>query len=300
MVCRNCNRVIPDGNTYCMYCGAPTVEDLPATIPVGAPRPEPAIEDIPAMPYGGTVPLMEEPPMVFPEEAAGNVPVEPVMATAPVDYAIPTPPAQNPVVNVTPAAPGGLQAIMELGKKFWLPILAVALVIIVVMGISLGSLKGKLAEAEEALSSSEKSYEDKLNELEGTVGEQKQTIADQKEQIEDLQMDADAYHEMYRAMNDYPVGKGAHHFQASERLVVVKNGNTNAKFTLTANWATATDVEDIVVEYTSDCAMISFDRETWYTDTTLTVIPREPGFTVATFHNKLDSEVFSVLILVLE
>lgn len=294
MVCRSCNRVLAEGTSYCLYCGAPQVEDLPETLPVGVPRPEPAKPEfvpveVAVMPYGETVPLMEEPPMAFPEESAVTAPVEVPLVSA------------NPVPVSEPAAPAAnTRKILDIVQKFVIPgIAVVALILAVVFGISNSKLKGELESAKKARLSSEEKYQEQIEELEATVDEQEQTVEEIKAQLKDLQIDAQTYNAMVKAMTEHEIGFGTHTFQASDKFVVAKKGFTGTKVTLTAYW-NKEESATVYVEHSSSCAELFFDKDSWNKTVTMTVQPKEVGFTVATFSNSVDDTTFSILILVVE
>lgn len=297
MVCRNCNRSLPDGTSYCHYCGAHQIEDLPPTVPVGMPKPEPISVnphlDVPPMAYGETVPVEDLPP-VMPEP----VPVFDAQtpATAPVKY---PEPGNIPAAPVSPPPAGGAAGILEKLGKFALPLAAVLLVVAIVLGVSNKNLKKQLEEAESASTGISGEYEEILAQLEETIGQQEQTIADQQTRMEALQSDADAYTAMVKAMTEHEIAFGSHTFQASDRFVVAKKGYTGTKITLTAHWNNE-EHPTIYVKHSSDCASVSFDKDSWNKNVTLTVLPKEVGFTVATFSNSVDDTTFSVLILVVE
>lgn len=304
MVCRNCNRVLPDDTSYCLYCGASTVEDLPATMPVGVPRPE-ATEEAP---YGATAPVVDMPPVVFPE----TEPVKPI-ATAPVNMGgvpvMETVPVQPPVMQVdypvpprkpeNPVSAGGAAGILELAKKFGLALAAVLLVVVVVLLVSNSNLKKELAEAQDLQSGAVQNYKNQIRDLETTLQQKEQTIAELQDIADEMKLDADTYNNMVKAMTEHEIGVGSFNFQVSDRFVVAKKGYTGTKVTLTAHWSKE-DNAKVYVEHSSDCAKLSFDKETWNKTITMTVLPQEVGFTVATFTNSVDDTSFSVLILVVE
>lgn len=274
MVCRNCNRNLPEGTSYCHYCGAHQIEDIPPTAPAG---------------MGG--PYSEIPPVV-PE-------------TTPVNYGVPTPPtapvnyAQDEKAPVSPPPAGGSAGILEKLSKFALPLAAILLVVAIVMGVSNAGLKKKLEKAESASAGIREEYEEALEELEETVSQQNKTLGEQRALMEALQSDADAYNAMVKAMTEHEIAFGSHTFQASDRFVVAKKGYTGTKITLTAYW-NKEDNGKVYVEHSSDCAEVSFDKDSWNKNVTMTVLPKEVGFTVATFSNSVDDTSFSVLILVVE
>lgn len=296
MVCRNCNRNLPEGTSYCHYCGAHQIEDLPPTVPVGMPKPDPIsvnpYAEVSPLAYGETVPANDLPP-VIPETVpvfGGQPPV------APVTF----PEVGNlPVNPVSPPPPGGAAGILDKLGKFALPLAAILLVVAIVLGVSNAGLKKKLEKAESASAGIQEEYEEALEELEETISQQNQTLAEQQDKMEALQSDANAYTAMVKAMTEHEIAFGSHTFQASERFVVAKKGYTGTKITLTAHW-NKEENGTVYVEHSSDCAEVSFDKDSWTKNVTMTVLPKEVGFTVATFSNSVDDTTFSVLILVVE
>ena len=66
-------------------------------------------------------------------------------------------------------------------------------------------------------------------------------------------------------------------------------------FTLTAHWSAGGTVE---TTYSGSSALVSFDEDSWYSSTGITITPMRKGITAVTFSNSVDSNTFKVLIIV--
>ena len=108
---------------------------------------------------------------------------------------------------------------------------------------------------------------------------------------------ADLYDHICRYMDSGNIGYAANNFCSSESIIVVRKGEQDRKFTLTANWPSGGDV---YVNYSSNVASVSFDNDSWRTSTQMTIEPKRAGVTVVTFSNSVDSKTFKILIIVTE
>jgi len=246
---------------------APAYKEVPATVAVDMPKTMPVVE-MPA-----TMPVVEEPA---------------------VPYAVPAAPAvATPVVKqqTKPAVSGN--AVVPLLIKVSPILAAILLVVCIVLFGSMNSLKGELAEAREAA----ENYQNQCSSLENTVDQLNLTLEQQQQIMEDMQLTVDEYNAMHEVLGSTNLGSASYYFQATEKIIVVRKGDTNRKFTLTAHWRDGGTVD---VAYSSPCATVSFDKDTWVKTVQMTVMPQEVGFTVATFSNSEDSNTFSILIVVTE
>ena len=90
-------------------------------------------------------------------------------------------------------------------------------------------------------------------------------------------------------------GYASSSFNASESVIVLSRYETGRKFTLTANWPSGGTVQ---YYRTGTSADISFDSDTWYTSTTMSVLPLKEGVTKFTFYNTVDSSEFKLMVIV--
>ena len=135
----------------------------------------------------------------------------------------------------------------------------------------------------------------KINELETTVEKQDKTISSQKNTISNLKPKATAYDNICSSLKYGKIGFAANNFKTNESIIVVRKNEKDRKFTLTANWSRGGSVG---VSYSSSAATVSFDKDSWYTSTTMTVKPWSVGATVVTFTNDVNSDTFKILIIV--
>lgn len=135
----------------------------------------------------------------------------------------------------------------------------------------------------------------KISELEATVEKQTNTINTQKKTISNLKPKADNYDDICSALKYGNIGFAANNFKSDESIIVVRKNEKDRKFKLTANWSQGGSVE---VSYSSNAAAVSFDKDSWYTSTTMTVRPWSVGATVVTFTNDVNSDSFKILIIV--
>lgn len=135
----------------------------------------------------------------------------------------------------------------------------------------------------------------KVSELEATVEKQTNTINSQKKTISNLKPKATNYDDICSSLKYGNIGYAAYNFKSDESIIVVRKNERDRKFTLTANWSSGGSVG---VSYSSTAATVSFDKDSWYTSTTMTVKPRSVGATVVTFTNDVNSDSFKILIIV--
>lgn len=135
----------------------------------------------------------------------------------------------------------------------------------------------------------------KVNELEIEISSREATINSQKNKIADLEDKANNYDDICSMMSSGNIGYAAANFKSSESIIVLQENELNRKFTLTANWISGGSVS---ADYSSFAASVSFDNDSWYTSTTMTINPMHEGATVVTFSNDVDSKAFKILIIV--
>lgn len=148
----------------------------------------------------------------------------------------------------------------------------------------ISALQGKVSELEATV-------EKQTN----TINTQTNTINSQKKTISNLKPKATNYDDICSSLKYGNIGYAAYNFKSDESIIVVRKNERDRKFTLTANWSSGGSVG---VSYSSTAATVSFDKDSWYTSTTMTVKPRSVGATVVTFTNDVNSDSFKILIIV--
>ena len=142
--------------------------------------------------------------------------------------------------------------------------------------------------------------------LEKSVEQKDARISTQKNRIYEIQEDlekanelASDYDYICKALGFEDLGYSSDHFRSSEKIVYVNLKQTDRKFTLTAYWDQGGSV---LVEYypygRTPTAEVKFDNNSWNTSTTMTVVPKSKGVTLAVFYNDVDDNYFPVLIIV--
>lgn len=128
-----------------------------------------------------------------------------------------------------------------------------------------------------------------------TINVQGETITKQNEYIDSLEDKATNYDQICTALRYGNIGSAANNFKADKSIIVLRDSERNCKFTLTAHWNRGGTVE---VSYSSSAARVTFDKDSWGTSTTMTVIPKCKGATVVTFKNSVNNDQFKILIIV--
>ena len=136
-----------------------------------------------------------------------------------------------------------------------------------------------------------------IKELETKVEKQTKTIDKQNKTISELKPKANSYTKICAFLEYDKIGYASNNFKTDEGIIVVRKNEKKHKFKLTANWTNGGAVE---VSYSSDAATVSFDKNNWYTSTTMTVNPHSVGVTVVTFSNSVNDDIFKILIIVTE
>lgn len=132
----------------------------------------------------------------------------------------------------------------------------------------------------------------------GAVGAIKQLddeIAGLNEGIKSLEIKAEYYDEICKELSTGNIGYASDNFCASEDVIVLSKYETGRSFTLTAHWSAGGTVE---TTYSGSSALVSFDEDSWYSSTGITITPMRKGITAVTFSNSVDSNTFKVLIIV--
>lgn len=129
----------------------------------------------------------------------------------------------------------------------------------------------------------------------GAVGAIKQLddeITGLNENIKSLEIKAEYYDAICKELSTGNIGYAADNFCTSEGVIVLSKHETGRSFTLTANWSAGGSVE---TAYSGNSAKVSFDEDSWYTSTEMTITPVRNGITTVTFSNSVDSKTFKVL-----
>lgn len=138
-----------------------------------------------------------------------------------------------------------------------------------------------------------------MMELDGKLSEQSKTISEHASEISKLTDRADFFDAICNFLSSGNVGYSSSNFRTDESIIVVKESETDRKFTLTANWEGGASVS-----YSYDSALsvrpatISFDSSSWKTSTTVSITPKYEGTVIVTFKNDVNSETFKILIIV--
>lgn len=166
----------------------------------------------------------------------------------------------------------------------------------VVLVIALYQIYGLRNQNEEQLAQIN-TLQGKISDLETTVNQQTDTINAQKKTITNLKTKANNFDDICSSLKYGNIGFASNNFKTNESVIVVRKNEKDRKFTLTANWSRGGPVE---VSYSSTAATVSFDKDSWYTSTTMTIRPRSVGATVVTFSNDVNADRFKILIIVTE
>lgn len=153
------------------------------------------------------------------------------------------------------------------------------------------SMKAEISELNSTISS----QKDTIADQKKTISSQKNTISSQKTTISTLTKKAGYYDDICDELDSGDIGFAANNFKSDQSILIVRKNEKNRKFTLTANWSNGGTVS---VDYSSYAAYVEFDSDSWYTSTTMTVVPRSVGVTVVTFTNNVNSDRFKILIIV--
>ena len=128
-----------------------------------------------------------------------------------------------------------------------------------------------------------------------------QTITSLEKQVSNNELKASYFDFISDAARRGTLGYAASNFYASEDLIVISKSQTNRKFTLTAHWQNGGNVS---VDYDFNGmlppALVDFDKNSWSTSVSMSIIPYHEGITRVIFTNDVDSKSFDILIIVTE
>ena len=264
MFCTTCGKKLEEGTKFCIYCGAKQ-EDAPA----------PAAESAVTAPVYESTASVEESP-------------------APEAPAFETPTPKAPSFDVPPVAPVFDEAPAKKegkGKKIAL-IAVIGVLILALIGLNAyqyfvmaPKTADKLDDAKSDLKKAEAKYDelkDEYDELEGLYDSADSASVD----LADI-----CYYAQYNN-----IGYASDAFHTDTAVIVLSEDDYDETLTLTLAVDTAVTVSYDLEGYSAD---VSFDEDTWEGDTTtLTVSPLEKGVTLLSFYNDVNSETFSVIIIV--
>lgn len=134
-----------------------------------------------------------------------------------------------------------------------------------------------------------------IEELQESVDSLNSAVAAKNKTIASLSEKANLYDFICLELSSGDYGYASSSFNASESVIVLGLNETGRKFTLTANWPSGGTVRYHRYGTSAD---ISFDSDTWYTSTTMSVLPLTEGVTKFAFYNTVDSSEFKLLVIV--
>lgn len=132
-------------------------------------------------------------------------------------------------------------------------------------------------------------------EMEGTINALNNEISEKNNKVKSLQTKANYYDDILKALRTGSIGHASASFSTSESIILINKNTVGRKFTLHTTWNAGATID---VDYFGSSAVVSFDNSSWYDSTTLTVVPKHEGITAVTFSNDLNSDTFTVLIIV--
>lgn len=300
-VCRGCGFELIEDSAFCSHCGTPVMEE--GWPEVAAPFCEAAEREVWAEAAPEPLPEGEggakEPP--GPQMDADGCGKGDAAVIPPPDGAGVGPDEDGHRLDVTPddgpVEEGAYYGRRQLHAKTWVPLVVLSLLLVLSVGFNVtqylrdrqaaGSTEvqaARILELEEALASQKDS-----------ASFQESIIASHKRTISELRGKASYFDIICMEFRYGKVGYASESFRASESVILVDKDEKGRKFELTANWD---EGGTVFAECSNYAAAISFDEDTWETSVQITIEPKYEGVTVATFRNDMNSETFSVLIIV--
>ena len=177
--------------------------------------------------------------------------------------------------------------------KKWRTITALIIGLLLIGNITLGILLFENHKNTNALTQELSSKDVRIEELESSLKESKQSM---QESIDTYRLGYDRYNSVLDACKDGNIGYASSKFLTNESIVAINRLTLSSKITLTANYNTNVSIS---LNTEGNAADVNFDEDSWYgSTTTLTIKPKYRGVTIATFSNSIDSDTFSVIIIV--
>lgn len=150
-----------------------------------------------------------------------------------------------------------------------------------------------------------------INEKDNKLTKQLEEIENQKikiSELEELEYEyeyykgiADDYDRLCQTIvNNENLGYATNNFHSNESVIVIHENEFNRKFSLTANWNSGGNVSVGYYPIILPSATVSFDNDSWFTSTEMTINPKHTGVTKVTFSNDVDSNTFDIVIIVIE
>lgn len=148
-----------------------------------------------------------------------------------------------------------------------------------------------------------------INAMEGNVAELEALIEKMEDEIWVLENDLtangeeneflqDNYDKIINALSSANLGRASDKFKVDKGYVVLKKSASPINVTLTADFD---GYVTVTTNRTGSAAEMSFNESTWNGDTTtLKVTPKSVGVATVKFTNSIDSQTFTVLIIVTE
>ena len=150
----------------------------------------------------------------------------------------------------------------------------------------------KIAAIERSLEENEQT----ISEQGATIQNQSATISERESTIKSLKDKVSTYNDLLNALKQGRLGYNQ--FHASESVIVLDKSKRNHQFTLTADFGEGVNVSAAYSPAKNPSATVSFDKDSWDTNTTLTVVPHHEGFTIVTFYNDINFPPFNLVIFV--
>lgn len=152
----------------------------------------------------------------------------------------------------------------------------------------------EIAEKENKLSSKEA----EINVLETKNTELTSKIKSLNGQINELEDDSETLQTIISFMQSENAGYASNNFKASNEIFVVNKNFGKTSFTLTCSFSGNTEISTITK---GNSASVTFSQNSWYGSTTkLYINPKSTGTTIVTFSNDQNTQIFSILIVVVE
>lgn len=316
MYCPKCGYALPADSEFCQYCG----EKLAVEVD-GADAFTVAITEQ-ASPAGEQQSSAES-SQIFEEESVLPAHKEPASSNEDIvsnDHQIESAANNNGLTQLSDKASlrdkkkrfckfcGGLidensKKCSSCGKQFFrfsariVGMIALIIVFVALSGLNIYqyiSNGTKMSDLEQRLVSRDASISD----LEQELKTKESTIATQESIIVGLEEKAGYYDEICSFLSHGNIGYAADNFKSSDSIILVRKGETNRKFTLTAYWIGGGGVSTSFSN--SLVARVSPDNDNWFQSTTMTIKPISEGINIVTFTNDVDSMTFKIMIIVTE